>query len=264
MNASLPVPLDVKLMNVTTSLLVTGFVLGCVAAGLWWVLRNPAFAIGQIHVTGDTVHNSTATLRATVLPRLSGNFFTLDLAAARAAFQSAPWVRQAMVQREFPNRLNVVLQEHVPVARWGEGDGQLINSFGEIFEAGGSDPDVDDLPELHGPEGQAAVVLDMHRRLSPVVASLGTQLASLSLEARGNWRAELAGGADIELGYGAPDVLAARLQQFVDTVKEVAARHQRGVDAIESADLRHVGGYALRLRGVTTVRVEPGSPPPRR
>ena len=54
----------------------------------------------------------------------------------------------------------------------------------------------------------------------------------------------------IELGYGPAPELAARLKQFVATVEEVAARHQRTVDSVEAADLRHVGGYALRLRGV--------------
>jgi len=41
----------------------------------------------------------------------------------------------------------------------------------------------------------------------------------------------------------------------------VAARHQRPVAAIEAADLRHVGGYALRLRGVSTVRAEAAGQP---
>ena len=36
------------------------------------------------------------------------------------------------------------------------------------------------------------------------------------------------------------------------------------VEAIEAADLRHVGGYALRLRGVSTVRVEQPAPTPAR
>ena len=48
------------------------------------------------------------------------------------------------------------------------------------------------------------------------------------------------------------------------TVEEVAARHQRTVDSVEAADLRHVGGYALRLRGVSTVRVAPPGQPAKR
>lgn len=266
MTNSLPVPVDVRLMNVTTSLLVTGLVLACVAAGLWWALRNPVFAIRQIVVAGDTTHNSATSLRAAVAPRLSGNFFTLDLASTQAAFQAAPWVRKAVVQREFPGRLNVILQEHQAVAHWGEDDTRLVNSFGEVFDAaGGNDLGEQELPALTGPEGQAAQVLAMHRVLNPLVAPLDAQIAQLALQSRGNWQAGLDNGAVIELGHGDAPELAARLKQFVGTVKEVAARHQRPVEAVEAADLRHPGGYALRLRGVTTVRPDaPAQPAPRR
>src|SRR5690606_20000679 len=112
MNAVLSQPVDVKLMNITASVL---FVLGAVllaAAFGWWALRHPLFAIGGITVDGDVSHSSEATLRANVAPRLAGNFFTLDLRRAREAFEDIPWVRQATVRRQFPNRLRVELQEH--------------------------------------------------------------------------------------------------------------------------------------------------------
>lgn len=259
MNASLPPPLDVRLMNVTTSLLVTGFVLACVAAALWWALRNPAFAIERITVGGNTTHNSAVSLRSTVAPRLSGNFFTLDLAAAQAAFQAAPWVRRALVQREFPNQLHITLQEHEPVAHWGEGDSELVNQQGEVFEVGDNDGEDRRIPRLQGPEGQAPVVLHMLQQLSPLVKPLDARVTALTLQARGNWVAQLDRGAVLELGQGSPQELAARLSQFAGTVKEVTARHQRTLDAVETADLRHVGGYALRMRGVTTVKAESGA-----
>jgi len=37
----------------------------------------------------------------------------------------------------------------------------------------------------------------------------------------------------------------------------VAARHQRQPQAIASADLRHSGGYALRLHGISTTHAQP-------
>jgi cell division protein FtsQ len=90
-----------------------------------------------------------------VAPRLAGNFFTVDLGATRAVFESVPWVRRALVQREFPNRLKVVLQEHKPVAFWGaEGDARLVNNFGEVFEANQGDVEAEDLPVLNGPRGR--------------------------------------------------------------------------------------------------------------
>lgn len=63
------------------------------------------------------------------------------------------------------------------------------------------------------------------------------------------------------MGQGSQADLVARLAQFAGTVKEVAARHQRTVEAVESADLRHPGGYALRLRGVSTTRTGTGPAP---
>ena len=160
MSTSMSLPFDVRLMNFTTAVLASGLLLAAVAAGLWWVLRNPMFTIGQITVTGDTRHNSAASLRAAVEPRLKGNFFTLDLGAVQAAFQQVPWVRKATVRREFPNRLAVQLHEYVPVAQWGEGDTHLVDGQGKVFEVSDFDGADSELPTLLGPEGQAPAVLE--------------------------------------------------------------------------------------------------------
>ena len=129
MNQSLPAPLDVKLMNLTASVLFLCCVLLLLAAGARWVLRYPGFSVARIVVQGELVHNNAVTLRANVAPQLAGNFFTIDLRAARAAFEQAPWVRKALVRREFPGGLRVELQEHDAVAFWGGETGSaLVNS----------------------------------------------------------------------------------------------------------------------------------------
>ncbi|MDQ6880526.1 MAG: cell division protein FtsQ, partial [Pseudomonadota bacterium] len=81
-------PFDVRLMNLTASVLFAGCAIALLAAGLSWLVRNPAFAIGAITVQGDVSHNSAATLRTNVTPKLSGNFFTVSLQATREAFES--------------------------------------------------------------------------------------------------------------------------------------------------------------------------------
>jgi cell division protein FtsQ len=252
-NASLPTPMDIKLMNLTASVLFGLLAALVLVAASWWSLRHPAFALGGITVQGDLVHNNAVTLRANVAPKLSGNFFTVDLAAARAAFEAVPWVRQAVVRRDFPNRLKVLLQEHQAVAHWGsESDSRLLNSFGEVFEANTGDLDRDDLPRLAGPQGQSAEVLTMYRALTGLFDPLGLTLEALELTGRGGWRAQLDSGAEVELGRGTPQEVAQRAQRFVGTLTQVTSRYGRNADAIESADLRHGSGYALRLRGVTT------------
>ena len=257
MNPSLPAPLDVKLMNLTASVLFLGCVLLLLAAGARWALGSPAFSVARIVVQGELVHNNAVTLRANVAPQLVGNFFTIDLRAARAAFEQAPWVRKALVRREFPGGLRVVLQEHDAVAYWGpEGGAALVNSQGEVFEANVGDVEQEGLPRLLGPQGRSLEVLRMHGLLQPVFEPLGMVLEQLELTGRGGWRATLDSDAVLELGGGTPQEVVQRTQRFLRTLTQVAAQYQRRVDALESADLRHAGGYALRLRGVTTVTAQ--------
>lgn len=259
---SIPVPFDVKLMNVTATLVYALFALVLLAAGAWWVLRQPFFPLAGIKVDGEVTHNNAVTLRANVAPQLAGNFFTVDLAKARTAFESVPWVRKAVVRREFPNKLRATLTEHVPVAHWGdEADSRLINGFGEVFDANVAEVD-DDLPRLGGPLEQAGQVLGMYRVLQPLFKPYELAIEQLKLSSRGSWSVVLDSGAVLELGRGRSEEVAARTQRFLVTVAPVARQYGRSVAAVEGADLRHNEGYALRLRGVTTVTTEP--PPPRK
>ena len=82
----LALPLDVKLMNMASAVMAMGCALFVVAALVWWLLRLPLFALAGITVTGDVEHNNVVTLRANVTPKLSGNFFTVDLSQARKVF----------------------------------------------------------------------------------------------------------------------------------------------------------------------------------
>lgn len=253
MTAAMQAPFDVKLMNATAAVLLTLCGALLLAAGAWWALRHPLFAIAGITVQGDVAHNNAVTLRANVAPRLAGNFFTVNLASAREAFEAVPWVRKAVVRREFPNRLRVQLQEHRAVALWGaDGDARLVNSFGEVFEANAGDVEPDELPRLSGPPEQAGQVLAMYFALKPLFASLDLGVERLALTARGSWQVELDTQGVVELGHGSIEEVTARTQRFVRTLTQVTSRYGRRPDALVSADLRHGDGYAVRLRGVGT------------
>jgi cell division protein FtsQ len=252
-----PLPMDIKLMNAVATGLFAALVLMLLGAAVAWAVRLPMFAIRGVSVVGDVSHYNALTLRANVMPRLTGNFFTLDVNAARKVFETMPWVRQAIVRRDFPNRLKVQLQEHQAVAYWGpEGDSRLVNSFGEVFEANVGELEQDDLPRLNGPEGQSAQVLAMHRTLQPLVEPLDLALDQLELTPRGGWRAQLDTGTALELGSGSTDELVARTERFVKTATQATARYSRTVDQLAYVDLRHVDGYAMRLNGVSTVNVD--------
>lgn len=257
MNPPLPAPMDVRLMNITASALFVVFAVLLGAAVVDWAAGHPVFAIRAITVSGEVTHNNAVTLRANVAPRLSGTFLTMDLSRARLAFEAVPWVRQAVVRREFPNRLKVLLQEHQAVAYWGrEAESKLLNSFGEVFEANLGEVEQDDLPRLGGPDGQAAQVLATYQTLQPLFEQTHLVLEQLDLTAHGSWRARLDTGAALELGAGTRSEVLARTQRFLKTLTQVTARYGRKPGALETADLRHEDGYALRLAGVTTLAAD--------
>lgn len=253
MNQTLAAPLDVKLMNATATALFIAFAGLVLWAAVAWVARSPSFAIAGIAVTGDLNHTNPKALRANVASSLSGTFLTVDLERARRTFEAVPWVRRAVVKRDFPNRLRVTLQEHRAVAYWGvEGESRLLNSFGEIFEANVAEVEPEILARLAGPDAQSAQVLAMYQSLQSLFEGMDLSIEQFELTARDGWRVRLENGATVELGRGSVDEIMARTTRFLKTVSRVTANYGRKPDALESADLRHEDGYAIRLRGVTT------------
>jgi len=240
-------PPDVRVMNATASVVFVIAAIAVLAALSGWAARQPAFDMDRLILRGEFQRNNVATLRAAVLPRLSGNFFTMDLYRARQAFEAMPWVRRAVVHRVWPDNLVVDIEEHQPAAIWlgREGDERLVNVQGEVFEVNLGDIDEDGLPVLQGPAGTSAQMLDMYRRLGASFASMDTAPVKLSLSARGSWHVDLANGNDVEMGRGTDDEVVARVDRFVRTVGAVRAGTQR----VEwrSADLRHRDGYALTM-----------------
>jgi cell division protein FtsQ len=243
-------PGDIRAMNAIAALVFALAAAGLLAAGASWLARRPMFAFAAVELTGDLQRNNVTTVRANALPHLAGNFFTMDLARARASFEQVPWVRHAIVRRVWPNRLVVALEEHQPVALWSgdETSDKMVNSHGEVFEANVGDVEDEGLPEFAGPDGTSGQVLAMYQRLLPVFHQLDADVTGLTLSGRGSWRVELDTGAAIELGRGTEEDVNERTARFVRTLPQVLRKFHA---PLESADLRHADGYAVKLKGVT-------------
>jgi cell division protein FtsQ len=251
-----PSPQDVVWMNAAAQALLAVVVLGLLAAGLVRVGRLHFFHIDQVQLEGDLQRNNLATVRANVVSRLSDGFFQLDLGKSRDVFESIPWVRKAVVRRVWPNELRVKLEEHQPAALWHHQDreDQLVNVQGEIFDANLGDVEDDRLATLDAPAHanarDAVRMLEMLRKLRPAVAPLG-EIDSLRLTERGSWSVELDTDARIELGRGNPDEVLARVDRFVRTLPDVNRAYPA---PLSYADLRYPEGYAVKLRGLTTLQ----------
>ena len=205
------------------------------------------------------------TIRANAAPRLAGNFFSVDLQQGRAAFESVPWVRRAVVRRVWPDRLAVRLEEHRAAALWegpdaGASTDRLVNGYGEVFEANVGDVEDEGLPSLRARRQRGLDAGDVPARAVDLRAARPACRAAAPVRAaaRGvpSWTAAPASNSAVAAktsSSSAPSASCARSRRSP----------QRWKQPLEYADLRHVDGYAVRLRGVSTTSPPAGGAAPR-
>jgi cell division protein FtsQ len=215
--------------------IVSGLVLlGACFGALYWLLMPQRFPVSSVEIKGG-LKNTTRMQIEAALPRVTGNFFAVDLAEVRAGVERLPWVRHVAVRRVWPGRLEVIVEEHVALARWG--DDALVNLQGEKFYAKTRDA----LPSFVAPAGTAAEVARRYRRFSEIVAPLGMRVDRVVLSARHAWQLRLANGVHVMLGRDG-GLAEERLRKFVEAYPAASAGKK-----YEYVDLRYPNGFALRL-----------------
>jgi cell division protein FtsQ len=228
-----------RLLNAAAGFLTALALIVFGIAAVQLLLRSTLFPLREIAVAGGLAHTSRAQIEQATQESMAGNFFAVDLGQARAALEQLPWVRRVQLRRVWPDRLEATIEEHIALARWGEGG--LVNPQGERF-AGASD---DALPLLAGPAGSEAEVTRRFHRFSGILAPLGAVPERVILTPRHAWRLRLADGLAVELGRDAArDPVEARLARLVAAYPHTLARMPRKHDHI---DLRYPNGFALRI-----------------
>ncbi len=252
MTQTLLIPIDIRLMQALTRLLMAGLVSMGVGVVGWWGYQHPAWSVKEMVLVGDVAHQSVPAIRSQLAGRLQGSFMSLDVVNMQSLLQEMPWVRQAVVQRVFPNRLRITISEHEPRAWWGEvGAQRLVNSYGELFEASADEAiaKTDEWAVLDGPVERSRDIYAMYVSLVPLMAPLGQQIEFVRLTQQGSWDMALSGGAAIAMGNGDLREVLSRVQAFVASLPQLRARYPQNM---RSVDLRYGNGYAIRLDGVTT------------
>ena len=208
-------------------------------------MQLPVFALREVRFGGDLGHLTRGQLEAVVRRGLKGNFFTLDLAETRTLFEKLQWVRGVNLRRHWPDRLDVTLEEHVPLARWA--NKALVNTHGEIFEAayGGR------LPVFIGPPGTAKEIAIQYRYFHRSLAAIGQAPVQVHVSPRRAWRLKLEGGLTLELGR---ENIEARLDRFVAVYGRALDRLGRRID---HADLRYTNGFAVRVPALRRDKAKP-------
>lgn len=228
-------------LNRAADLLLT-LALGLALAGALHALaQSQVFGLRQVDLHGAISQVTREQIAELMRREVRGNLVTVDLAGTRAAFEKLPWVRSAMLRRHWPGRLEVRLEEHVALARWG--DAALVNTHGELFQASYDG----ELPVFGGPPEAAKEIAIQFEYFRGALAVIGRKPLQVSVSSRRAWEIRLDGGTVLELGR---EHMEARLARFVAVYDRTVARLNR---RIEYVDLRYPGGFAVRIHELRDV-----------
>ena len=233
-------------LNLLSRLLITSVVIATLYVIGIRLTKPPFFPLQKIniHAVKDvkTGHEELLNVTREQIERITrteinGNFLSVNLTEVREAFVKLPWVRDVRVTRQWPDGLDVVLEEHHALAYWGSH--ALVNTYGEVFRVTVNR----ELPVFTGPkEASAKEVTRNYRRFSQILLPLHQSIIDITLTPRYAWRIRLNTGTLLELGR---DEIEERLTRYVAVYNHSIARfNQEG--PLAYVDLRHPNGFAIR------------------
>ena len=241
---------DARALNTIANGLMMVALACLVATAVWWLAHRQVFELQAIEIgpvaERELEHVSVEALRAANVDEFEGNFFTVDLDRVRQAFEDAPWVRRAQVRRLWPNRLFVALEEHRPLAQWG--DGRFVNTFGELFKVNPEEVDErESLLAFDGPVGTQGIVTRRYAELTEQLKPLSLTPHKVALSERQAWSAQLDNGITLLIGRDEGVAVNDRIARWVAVHPTVQARLNERTEVV---DLRYPNGFAVRAPGV--------------
>jgi cell division protein FtsQ len=179
---------------------------------LKWARQSPRFAITTLTVSGNS-HASDAELARFGGLQLGQNLVALDALAVERLVAGHPWVKDARVNRRFPQGLDIQITEHKPVAMVSLGDLYLLDEDGEPFKRV-QPSDALDLPIVTGIEREDYVArhdetvlrltdaLSLAQSYAASASGKAAPLSEVHLELQGVTLVT-ADGQHVQLGEGA-------------------------------------------------------------
>ena len=237
-----------QLLSAISDLLYVAAAAALLVAAVLWSTRLPLFPLREVVVMQELRELRRSDLERSLAGRLRGNFFSINLDALRASLEQLPWVRRVEVRRQWPSRIEVTIEEHVPVAFWGQATGQLVNSYGEVFSAAINVAPAEAMPVLQGPTGMAPEMLAHYQQAQDILKPLGRVPRAIHVSPRLAVQLRLDDGMTVELGRQQSKApLRERLERFVEYYPSVLSAAKQRPQVV---DMRYPNGFALRVNAL--------------
>lgn len=212
------------------------------------VINLPIFTLNEVSIggissiNGEFKHVKREQINSVLRSEVAGSFFTVDLDRISNALEELPWVRSASVRRHWPQSLEVVLEEHVALAR--RDNHALVNTQGEVFNA------VTDkrLPAFTGPVESSREVARKYAVFRKLLKPLQQNIVQIDFSPRRAWRIHTENGIVLELGR---EQVEARLGLYVSAHGHIISQFKHPVAYV---DLRYPNGFSVRTLEVNQQR----------
>lgn len=207
-----------------------------------WMEDAQRLPLSKLVVTGERHYTRNDDIRQSILSLgPPGTFMTQDVNIIQQQIERLPWIKQASVRKQWPDKLKIHLVEFVPIARWN--DQHMVDSQGNAFSVPAArNHGQQDLPKLSGPEGSENEVLQGYREMGNILAKDKFTLKAVAMTARRSWQLTLNNGIQLNLGRGET---MKRLARFVELYPLLEQQAQTDNKKITYVDLRYDSGAAV-------------------
>ncbi len=192
--------------------------------------------IRYVRAEGVFQHLSKEEIKTALMPLVTASIFDADMQLIHETVTKLAWVKDASVERVWPDTIDIKVHERKAYVRWGKSG--LLTEHGELFTPNNVDQ-FQSLLLVEGPKQQEAKTLEIMKGLKTALEDQALELAEFKVNDREAWEIKLKTGLEILLGRTGQ---LKKLQRFLDTLPVLG---QEKMAAMALVDLRYPNGYAV-------------------
>jgi cell division protein FtsQ len=192
--------------------------------------------IRYVRTEGVFQYLSKEEIKTALMPLVMNSIFDADMQKIHETVAKLAWVKNASVERVWPDTIDIKVHERKAYVRWGQNS--LLTEYGELFTPNNVDQ-FQFLLLVEGPKQQEAKTLEIMKGVRTALEDQALELAEFKVNEREAWEIKLKTGLEILLGRTGQ---LKKLQRFLDTLPVLG---QDKMAAMALVDLRYPNGYAV-------------------
>lgn len=206
-----------------------------IGATVYLSYQDTLLPIKTIQLSGTFRYIDQQEIESAVQQYIGEGFFSLDINRVQKTLGDKPWTESISIRRVWPDRLNIVIVEKTPVARWD--NNHLLSDKAAVYRA--ETKAFAGLPLVYTAGTNPGQMLSLYYRLASQFTSLNETLVAVHKDSRGALDLQLENGLMIKVGRS--DV-ERKILRFVAIYRQ---QIQPRLAKIQQLDLRYSNGFAV-------------------